>query len=119
MSSTIDKVLDVNKQTAVSAAFMEAGRIANNQAAKFISGKAPLVARGYVQTPIGKLVIANMANMAVEKFRPDDRRLNKLTKAMMVSAYQEALAEFDIEEMIENMLSNSSIKKALKSLDQE
>lgn len=117
MAQTIDTIIDKNKQTAVSAAFMEAGRIANNQVAKIAGKQLPVIVRGYADTALGKVVMANLANFAAQKLRPADQRLNKLTGAMMVQAYQELYAEFDIEQMIEDLLDNSSIKKALKTID--
>jgi hypothetical protein len=114
---TINAIIDKNKQTATSAAFMEAGRIANNQVAKVAAKQLPVMVRGYADTAVGKLLLANIANFAATKLRPNDQRLGKLTGAMMVQAYQEVLADFDIEAMIEDMLDNSSIKKALKTLD--
>lgn len=117
--SQIDQVIDKNKQTAVSAAFMEAGRIANNQVAKIASKQLPVMLRGYADTALGKLVLANAANFAAQKLRPQDQRLGKLTGAMMVQAYQELYADFDIEQMIEDLLENSTIKKALKTVDAE
>lgn len=117
--SQIDQIVDKNKQTAVSAAFMEAGRIANNQVAKIASKQLPVMVRGYAETPVGKLVLANIANFAAQKLRPQDQRLGKLTGAMMVQAYQELYADFDIEQMLEDLLENSTIKKALKTVDAE
>lgn len=113
-----NKILDTNKAVATSAAFMEAGRLANNQVAKLVAKKAPLMVRGYVETSYGKVVIANLLNIAVEKFRPGDEKLEKLSKAMMVQAYQAVLQDFDIEGILEELFENTQIKRATKMLDQ-
>lgn len=113
-----NNILDTNKAVATSAAFMEAGRIANNQVAKLIAKKAPLMVKGYVETSYGKVVIANMINIAVEKFRPGDAKLEKLSKAMMVQAYQAVMQDFDIEGMIEELFNNPQIKRATNLIDQ-
>lgn len=117
MTNFTDKVIDVNTATATDAAFLEAGRIANNQAVKFASKTLPLMVRGYADTPVGKLTLANAAVLAAAQFRPNDKRLTKLTQAMLVVAWQELYQSFDIEEMIDSMLDNKSIKKALDKLD--
>lgn len=117
MTNFTDKVINVNTATATDAAFLEAGRIANNQAVKFASKTLPLMVRGYADTPVGKLTLANAAVLAAAQFRPNDKRLTKLTQAMLVVAWQELYQSFDIEEMIDSMLDNKSIKKALDKLD--
>jgi hypothetical protein len=118
MNTTVNSVIDKNVSVAKTAAYLEAGRIANNQATKFIASKAPLMVRGYVDTPFGKLVVANMAALAASKLRADDKRVAKLTEAMMVEAWQEVYQMVDIEKMIDEMLSSESIKKALNKLDE-
>lgn len=117
--SLIENLVEKNKQTATSAGFMEAGRIANNQIVKLATPHLPILARGYLNTPIGKLVVANLAQLGASKFRPGDQRLAKLTSAMMVQSWQEVFNDFDIEGMIEQLLSNSAIKKALDYVDPE
>jgi hypothetical protein len=112
----IAKALEANKQTAVSASFLEAGRIANNQIAMLLAKKAPMMVRGYVDTPVGKLVVANVATLAAEQFRSNDPKLKKLTQAMMVQAYQELIQELDIEGYIDALLNDGKIKQALNKL---
>ena len=116
-NNTVNNVLDKNTAVAKTAAYLEAGRIANNQATKFIASKSPLMVRGYVDTPFGKLVVANIASIAATKFRGDDKRIAKLTEAMMVEAWQEIYQMVDVEKMINEMLNSESIKKALSKLD--
>lgn len=117
MNFNIDSVLAANKEAAKSAAYMEAGRMANDKAAQVLSKKAPLMVRGYVDTPVGKLVIANVAALALAQLRPNDRRAAKLTQAMQVQAYTELIRDFDIETMLDDLLNNATVKKALKTLD--
>lgn len=119
MNFNIDSVLAANKEAAKSAAYMEAGRMANDKAAQVLSKKAPLMVRGYVDTPVGKLVIANVAALALAQLRPNDRRAAKLTQAMQVQAYSELIRDFDIESLLDDLLNNATVKKALKTLDSE
>ena len=117
--SKVQQVIATNMQLGTSAAFLEAGRIANNQISNVAASKLPMLMRGYAATPLGRLVIANIAALATEHFRADDKRLKQLTNAMTVSAYQELLQTLDIEQFIEDLVSNSTIKKALKTFDAE
>ena len=92
---------------------MEAGRIANNQLAKLVGAKAPLMLKGYVNTPLGKLIIANLAQLALERFQPNNTQAAVLSKAMMVQAYQEVIQLIDVEGVIDELLSDAKISKAL------
>ena len=115
--SKVQQVIANNMQLGTSAAFLEAGRIANNQISSVAASKLPMLMRGYAATPLGRLIIANIAALAAEHFRADDKRLKQLTNAMTVSAYQELLQTLDIEQFIEDLVSNSTIKKALKTFE--
>lgn len=114
--SKIQEVTKRNTQLATSAAVLEAGRIANKQASKLIAGQLPLMARGYADTPVGRLVIANLAGIALDHFRPDDQKLRALTNAMTVQAYQELIQTLDVDGFIEKLLEDKSIKSALAKL---
>lgn len=108
-----DKIVNTNKAVAVTAAYMEAGRIANNQVTKLVAAKAPLMVKGYIDTPVGKVVIANLTDMAVKQFRPMDAKLQKVSQAMMTQAYQELIQTIDIEGMLNELASSEGIKAAL------
>lgn len=111
-----DKIVANNKSVAVNAAYMEAGRIANNQVTKLVAAKAPLMVKGYVDTPVGKVVLANLTVMAVEQFRPTDVKLKKVSVAMMTQAYQELIQTVDIEGMLNELTSSDGIKAALAAV---
>lgn len=117
--SKISIMIDLNKSAAASAAYSEAGRLANRKAKEVLAKKAPLMVRGYVDTPVGGLVIANLAVLAQQHFRPEDARLRRLVRAMQVQAYAELIQSFDVESFIDDLLSNATVKKALKSLPED
>ena len=114
--SKLNNLIETNKNSASSAAYMEAGYIANKQLGKVLGKQLPMMVRGYADTPLGHLVLANLALLAIDHFRPDQRQLRRLTQAMQVQAYQELLKELDIDGMIDDLLENGSIKRALSKL---
>ncbi len=116
MNATLNNLFDANKNAATTAATMEAGRIANNQVAKFAAKKLPFMVSAYADTPMGKLVIANIAQQTVAHFRPEDVNLGKLTAAMAVQAYMELLQELDIDGFLDELLDSPEIKRATKKL---
>lgn len=115
--SKTSAIIEKNVTLGTNAAFLEAGRIANNQISAIAGKKLPIMVRAYADTAMGRLLLANLAMAAAEHFRPGDQRLDRLTKAMAVTAYQEVLQQFDIEQMIEDLISNKTIAKALKAVD--
>lgn len=112
-TNSVSKVLKKNTSLACSAAVLEAGRIANKQASKVIAGKLPMFIGPYANTPIGRLVIANIVQIGIEHFRPDDARLSTLSNAMVVQAYQELIQTMDIDAMIDAFLEDKTIKTAM------
>lgn len=116
MKTTIDNTIAANKTIAKKAAYLEAGRIANNQLAKAFSKTAPLAVRGYIDTPIGKLVVANIARVAILELRGDNNQLNLLAIAMMEAAYLDAFKQINVEGFIDSLLETKELKKALEKL---
>ena len=106
----------MNKSAAADAAYMEAGRIANNGAAKLAGKHLPFMLRGYADTPLGKLVIANIAVMAAAQLRPNDMTLARLAEAMTVEAFQAVYQEVNVEAMIASLLGSDEMKAALSKL---
>ena len=125
--TSFKQITDSNINASKAAAFLEAGKIANNQFAKLAAKKAPMLVRGYIDTPVGKLVIANIANLAVTHLLTTNdlaRRamvakypqLKALTEAMMTQAYVEAIGTLNLDELISSLLGSVEIKEAMGKL---
>ena len=119
ISNAVTSTINLNKTAATSAAYLEAGRIANNKVSQLAAKALPMMVRGYADTSLGRLLLANAAATAAAQLRPNDQTLAKLTAAMMTSAYQEALQQFDFEGMLDNLLDSKEIKKALAKLPKD
>ena len=115
-SSFFLKLGQDNLSAAKTAGYLEAGRLANNQLTKALFKRLPMMVRGYADTPVGRLVTANIAAMALAHFRPEDRILAKLAEAAQVQAYQELLQNLEIEGFLDELMENSSMKAAIKKL---
>lgn len=109
--------LRTNKELAKAAAYIEAGRIVNNKLVQLIGPKLPAMLRGYASEPIGKLVLANLLLVGVQKFKPDHVALQKLAYSGVTSAYGEVFQKFDIEGLIDGFMGDSAIGKALGLVD--
>lgn len=115
-SSVLGNIGRTNLSAAKSAAFLEAGRIANKEVTKLAGKVLPIMVRGYADTPFGRLLTANVAVMAAAHFRPEDDKLQQLAEAMQVQAYQELLQTLEIDEFLESLLESPKIKTALGKL---
>lgn len=117
--SKFDSIIASNKSAAQTGAIMEAGRIANSQVAKLAAKQLPLMVRGYADTAIGKVIIANLAAQGAAYFRPEDARLAALTSAMMVQAFQVLMQTVDIEGFVDELLDSKDIKRAMSKLSED
>lgn len=116
-AQTTTSLINNNKSAATQAGYLEAGRIANNQFTKLAAKSLPMMLRGYADTAVGKLVIANIAQMAAAQLRPQDATLAKLTSAMTVAAYQGVIQTVDIEGWLNELLGSPEIKRAMDKLN--
>lgn len=118
----VAQAVDTNKNAAILAAQLEAGRLANKHATKLISGKLPLMIKGYADTPLARLAFANAIKFAVDnyggKFGKHKELASQVSEAMVVSAYSEIIANFDIDSMIEQFLEGKEMKKISSLLKQ-
>jgi len=113
----INQIIENNKSAAITATYLEAGRMANDQIVKVASKKLPLMARGYAATPVGRLILANLAQLAAAHFKPDNKKLSRITGAMVAESYTQVIKEFDLDGMLEELMKSAPMTKALKALD--
>lgn len=117
--TNVSNIVENNKQAMQSAGFLEAGRIANKELSKALGPLLPVFVRGYADTPVGRLVLANMAQVAAQHFKPSNAALQKLVAAMTTQAYAEVIQTAGVEEFVEKLLANDKIKGALASVSSD
>ncbi|QFR57593.1 hypothetical protein CPT_Slocum_013 [Serratia phage Slocum] len=100
----IAKVVELNKSAALSAARITAGKIAIKNVTKIVGGKLPLMVRGYADTAIGQLVIANIVKFAVDQYAANNKNAVLVADAMVEGAMIAALEGLDIEGLIDGLL---------------
>lgn len=104
MNNRIKHHTNVNLNAVQSAAYLEAARIANNKLAEVASKQAPLMLKGYAQTPLARLLFANIVSIALTELRPNDAKLAQLSRSMVTEAYGPALRALNIEGLINGMV---------------
>lgn len=117
--TNVSNIVENNKQAMQSAGFLEAGRIANKELSKALGPMLPVFVRGYADTPVGRLALANMAQVAAQHFKPGNAALQKLVAAMTTQAYAEVIQTAGVEEFVEKLLANDKIKGALASVSSD
>lgn len=107
---------DTNKKAATTAGVLATGKAANKMLVSLVGPKLPMMVRGYADHPLFKLALANAAKMAIDQFRPNNDVAQRIATGMIISAYSEFIDQFDIEGIIDTLLNDS---KVLRALDRE
>lgn len=105
----IANIVAANKSAVVNAAKLEAGKIALTQITKVAAKKAPFMIKGYIDTPIGRVVIANLLSVAVDQYAPTNQKAKAVAGAAMEAAMLEMVQSFNIAEMIDEMVKGIDI----------
>ncbi|MNC19034.1 hypothetical protein D3C75_669590 [compost metagenome] len=115
VQSAAAKTLADQKDLLASAAVLQTGQIANKQLGKLAGKHLPMPMNMLAQTPMGALVLANVLKLAAEQFRPGDATVERLVNGMVVAAYSDLIATLDLDGLIDDLLSNSAVKRGLKA----
>lgn len=115
----IANIVAANKSAIVNAAKLEAGKIALTQITKVAAKKAPFMIKGYIDTPIGRVVIANLLSVAVDQYAPTNQKAKAVAGAAMEAAMLEMVQSFNIAEMIDEMVKGIDISTFTTNTESE
>lgn len=115
----ITNIVAANKSAVVNAAKLEAGKIALTQITKVAAKKAPFMIKGYIDTPIGRVVIANLLSVAVDQYAPTNQKAKAVADAAMEAAMLEMVQSFNIAEMIDEMVKGIDISTFTTNTESE
>lgn len=115
----IANIVAANKSAVVNAAKLEAGKIALTQITKVAAKKAPFMIKGYIDTPIGRVVIANLLSVAVDQYAPTNQKAKAVASAAMEAAMLEMVQSFNIAEMIDEMVKGIDISTFTNNTESE
>ena len=117
--SKVSSIVAANKSAVVNAAKLEAGKIALTQITKVAAKKAPFMIKGYIDTPIGRVVIANLLSVAVDQYAPTNQKAKAVAGAAMEAAMLEMVQSFNIAEMIDEMVKGIDISTFTQNAESE
>ena len=112
MNDKVKRTVNANVEAAKVAASVTAGKTLNSVVADKVKPQLPIMVRGYADTPIGKVVIANIADFVVKQFMPHNEKANIATNAMMDAAMVELLGSFDLEKIVSEVVSSVELPVA-------
>ncbi|ADW79989.1 hypothetical protein SSP1_060 [Shigella phage SSP1] len=115
----IANIVAANKSAVVNAAKLEAGKIALTQITKVAAKKAPFMIKGYIDTPVGRVVIANLLSVAVDQYAPSNQKAKAVAGAAMEAAMLEMVQSFNIAEMIDEMVKGIDISTFTNNTENE
>lgn len=115
IKSTATAIVAANKNAAVNAAKLEAGSIVLKKVSGIAASKAPFMIRGYVDTAIGRVVIANLLNFAVSQYAPNNRKAVVAADAAMQAAMLELVQSFNVGEMIDEVLKGVNLSNLIET----
>lgn len=107
-----------NKSAAITTAKITVGKAAMKQVTKLLAPKLPMMVRGYADTPVGRLLIANIFSFAVANYMANNKKAAIVADAMLEGAMMETMTSLNLEEMLEGLLDKVNISK-LENLDAE
>lgn len=104
MKTTLSAVLAENKAAAINAGEMETGRLVVNRIVAVVKKRAPMMIKGYIDTPVGRIAVANLFATLVREYMPDNALAGRAADGAVKSAAYEVLRDIDIPAMIEEVL---------------
>lgn len=96
--------VDQNKQATIIASKMEAGRVLNKQIIKQAKPHVPMFFRGYLDTPLAPVILANLVALAGN--HTDNKRIKQISELMLLAAADTTIQSFNIDQIIDDVLKN-------------
>jgi len=93
-----------NKDAMLTASKITAGKVANNKIAKLLKPKLPMILRGYADSELFKVVIANVVSAAIQQYLPENAKALAVAECMMQAGAVQVMDSFDIEGMLDGFL---------------
>lgn len=105
-------VVNRNKEAAVQAATLEAGKIALHRTRDLVAGSLPSSAHGFLDTPLGALAVANLLDGLAGMAMPEESPWRKVTGASLTAAYSEAIGVLNLDEITKSIFAGINLPGA-------
>lgn len=115
IKDTATTLVAANKDAAVLAAKLEAGKILNRQVIKLIKPKLHPLVRGYADSPLASVVLANVVGFAIKQYAGDNAKADQLAEMMLQASAVESMSALNIEGLIDDLLSSVKLPKSVRA----
>ena len=110
---SLQQVLQDNIKSATAAGKLEVGHVANEQLVRILGKRLPKKYAPLLETPFGALAVANATMYVAQAVQPGNQTLASVSQAMVVDAYQQILKLVDLPGLVNELLTNTEVAKAL------
>lgn len=107
--------LEQNKQAAIIAAKVDAGRIINKQVIKQLKPHVPMLLRGYLDTPLAPVIAANVVAMIGN--HTDNSKVKKVSELMLLGAADATVQSFNLDKIIDDVLAGIKLPAGFLDAD--
>ena len=105
----MNKLINSNMNAAKTGAVLSAGNTLNKVVKDAIRGQVPRKYRGLLNTAVADIVVANVANVAVQNFAKGNYKAKVAANAMMEAAMVEFMNSFNLDQIISDTLKNVNL----------
>lgn len=109
VKTTANAVIAANKSSAVNAAKIEAGTIVINRVVKLLKPKMPFGTSGMLDSPVGRVALANVVNILVEQYASNNPKAKVISGAVMDAAMLQMVQSFNIGQLVDDLISGVDI----------
>lgn len=117
LRSTALTTVEQNKEAAIIAAKMEAGRIITKQVIKQAAKHVPFWAKGYLDTPLAPVILAN--GVAMLGNHTGNPKVQKVAEFMLLAAADTTVQSFNLDKIIDDVLSGVKLPAGIFDEDKE
>lgn len=111
------QTLDQNKKAAIIAGKMEAGRILNKQVLKQIKPHIPMFVRGYLDTPLAPVIVANL--VAAVGNHTQNKKVQQVSELLLLAAADATVQSFNLDKIIDDVLAGVKLPAGILDTDEE
>lgn len=115
LKSTAVTTIKQNKEVALVAAKMEAGRVLNKQIIKQLKPHVPLLFRGYLDTPLAPVILANA--VALLGNHTGNAKVQKISELMLLAAADTTVQSFNLDKIIDDALAGIKLPAGILDAD--
>lgn len=115
VKTTTLTTIEQNKEAALVAAKMEAGRVINKQIIKQLKPHVPLLLRGYLDTPLAPVILANAT--ALLGNHTGNSKVQKISELMLLAAADTTVQSFNLDKIIDNALAGIKLPAGILDAD--